>query len=174
MTTEGRTKPSRWHAAPQDSSLPPVAPGFDEPALIPPQELAERIAGQVLVHLLAGRWGLAHQSLLHGEAEARELLGKPDPTAMSVGERRMLHVVEMRLGSRLTNALEKYGLTTVGRVADCWPINDLVGQGIPTVTYRTAIAKVLREWNLLTDDQVRHAHAEGLIDCWWHDKKPVD
>ena len=163
-TTEGRAKLSRWHEQPQGRRLPPVAAEFDEQLLIPPPELIDRLAGQVAVHLMAGRWGLAHAALIAGEREARQLLGKPDVTAMSIGERLMLPATEMCLDNRTTNMLEDSGRTTVGQIRDAWPLIDCPNFGIES---RTRVAKVLVDWNLLTDAQVRQAAKEGLINRWW-------
>ena len=175
-TSEGRTKVARWHESPPGSRLPPVAEGFDEPTLTPPRELAERVAGQVLVHLLAGRWPQAHIALTEAEKEVRELLGNPSPMAMSVGDRLKLPVVDMCLPTRETNGLESLGLTTVGRVVAAWPLRDAFSYrgNAMGVEGRTRVAKILRDWNLLTQDQARQAASEGLINRWWHDHDPVD
>lgn len=162
-TSEGKAKASRWIHQPDTATLPPVQQEAVEVPLIAPDEIAARLAGQVAVHLRAGRWGMAHATLIAGESEVRQLLRQPSNEAMSIAERLELPVCELCVGLRTHNALEEQGMVTVGDVVKAWPDCVLDVANVGHVT-RTAIAKALFDWNLLSAKQIKQAVSDGIID----------
>jgi hypothetical protein len=82
---------------------------------------------------------------------------------MSIGDRLELPVCELCVGLRTQNTLEEQGLVTVGDVVKAWPgcVLDVPNMGHVT---RTAIAKALFDWNLLSTKQIKQAAGDGIID----------